>query len=662
MGIPLQLLLVEDSANDALLLERELRRGGYDVTARRVQTADEMRAALAEQTWDAIISDYTLPHFDMPRALALLRETGVDLPFIIVSGTIGEESAVTAFRSGADDFMTKDKLTRLVPALERARREAQVRHERRQRGRELEAIAALTTALRLAETRAQIVAAVLQQLEALLKAEGVALGVADPLTGETLVELGVGQAAALTGQRQPPGDGVLGQVIASGVPQVGRAGNVNAPGRGDILAPFRPAAWVGVPLIAQRATVGAVWVGRQTPIGQDEVRLLVSIADIAATALHRATLYEETQRRLERLTALRTVDLAINASQDMRIITDVLLAQVLAQLEADAAALLLANPVTQSLEYAAERGFRTRASARAPIRFGEGYAGSAALERRLISVADLRASDRDLPRGYDLAAEGFRSYYAMPLMAKGNVNGVLELFHRAPHQADQEWLEFLETLAGQAAIAINNTAMFQDLQRSNTDLARAYDATIEGWSRALDLRDRETEGHTQRVTETALHLAENLGLSTPELVHIRRGALLHDIGKMGIPDSILLKPGPLTDQEWSIMRQHPTYAYQLLSPVAHLRPALDIPRYHHEKWDGSGYPFHLRHQHIPLSARIFSVVDVWDALRSNRPYRTGWPDEQVLAYIREEAGRHFDPRIVEAFMELDVARLPVTEM
>ena len=271
-----------------------------------------------------------------------------------------------------------------------------------------------------------------------------------------------------------------------------------------------------------------------------------------------------------------------------------------------------------------------------------------------MSVPDLANADGLLGRREALAAEGFQAYFAVPLIAKGQVNGVLEVFHRGALEADQEWLEFLETLSGQAAIAINNTSLFNGLQRSNADLARAYDATIEGWSRALDLRDRETEGHSQRVTELTLRLALALGVSPSDLVHVRRGALLHDIGKMGVPDAILLKPGPLTDEEWVIMRRHPLLAHELLSPITYLRPALDIPLYHHEKWDGAGYPHGLKGEQIPLTARLFTVADVWDALRSDRPYRKSWPADRTQAYLLDQAGRHFDPAVVETFMRMDL--------
>lgn len=190
------------------------------------------------------------------------------------------------------------------------------------------------------------------------------------------------------------------------------------------------------------------------------------------------------------------------------------------------------------------------------------------------------------------------------------------------------------------------------LKQAKDELAQAYDATLEGWVRALDLRDHETEGHSQRVTELTVRLSQEIGINGEALEHIRRGALLHDIGKMGIPDSILLKPGPLTDEEWAIMRKHPVYAYEWLSPIAYLRPAMDIPYCHHEKWSGMGYPRGLKGEEIPLAARIFAVVDVWDALSHERPYHDAWPRQKVLEHIQAQSGKHFDPLIVETFLKI----------
>jgi HD-GYP domain-containing protein (c-di-GMP phosphodiesterase class II) len=237
-------------------------------------------------------------------------------------------------------------------------------------------------------------------------------------------------------------------------------------------------------------------------------------------------------------------------------------------------------------------------------------------------------------------------------VSKGQVVGVLEAFSRTPVRMNEEWVSYLETLGGQAAIAIDNLGLFERVQRSNIELLLAYNETIEGWSRAMDLRDKETEGHTRRVTEAAVRLGRVLELPQQEVIHLRRGALLHDIGKMGIPDAILLKPGPLTDEEWVLMKQHPALAYEMLAQVRYLQPAISIPYCHHEKWDGTGYPRGLKGEQIPLPARIFTIVDAYDGLISDRPYRPAWTREKALEYIRSEEGKHFDPAIVEAFFRM----------
>jgi HD-GYP domain-containing protein (c-di-GMP phosphodiesterase class II) len=271
-------------------------------------------------------------------------------------------------------------------------------------------------------------------------------------------------------------------------------------------------------------------------------------------------------------------------------------------------------------------------------------------ERHLIRVNDLRDQPNVSAMTAMLSSEEFISYFAVPLIARGEVQGVLEVLHRTTLQPYPEWIDFLETLAGQAAIAIDNALLLENLQKTNLELNLAYDATIEGWSHALDLRDRETEGHTRRVTEMALEIARLMNLEEEKLIQMRRGGLLHDIGKMGVPDNILLKAGPLTDEEWEIMRLHPQFAYDWLAPIAYLREAIEIPYCHHEKWNGTGYPRGLREEAIPLVSRIFAVADVWDALTSDRPYRRAWSKEDAVNYIRENSGLHFDPHIVQVFL------------
>jgi HD-GYP domain-containing protein (c-di-GMP phosphodiesterase class II) len=271
----------------------------------------------------------------------------------------------------------------------------------------------------------------------------------------------------------------------------------------------------------------------------------------------------------------------------------------------------------------------------------------------VVQKINLLSHDTDFLRSPTFGQEGFISYFGVPLIAKGEVQGVLEIFNRSSIKPDSEWLSFLEMLGGQAAIAIDNATLFTELQRSNTEITSAYDATIEGWSRALDLRDHDTEGHTRRVIEMTMQLAQQVNIPNSELVHIRRGAALHDIGKMGIPDRILHKPGPLTREEWDTMRRHPQYANDLLSSIEYLRPAKDIPCHHHERWDGSGYPNGLKGEEIPLAARLFAVVDVFDALISDRPYRSAWPKQAALDYIQEHGGKLFDPKITSVFLNLE---------
>ncbi len=416
------------------------------------------------------------------------------------------------------------------------------------------------------------------------------------------------------------------------------------------------AAVLEVPMIHRGELIGVLGVSEVSPstrrFTEADSRLLTLFASSAAGAVHNARLLEETMRQLDQLEALHSIDIAIGSSMDLRVTLNILLKHVTSQLKVDAADVLLFNPHMQMLEYAAGCGFRSRAVERTRLRIGEGQAGLAALERRLIQHPDFAASGNTFAQAELLAAENVAAYFALPLIAKGEVKGVLEVFHRSVFHPGLEWINFLETLAGQAAIAIDSAQLFENLQRSNTDLIRAYDRTIEGWSHALDLRDEETEGHSQRVTETTLQLAKAMGFSNEKLVHVRRGALLHDIGKMGVPDGILLKPGSLTDEEWVSMRKHPQYAYDLLSPIAYLRDALDIPYCHHEKWDGTGYPRGLKGEAIPLAARIFAIVDVWDALRSDRLYRKAWDEEKVREYIQSLAGTHFDPNVVSVFLEL----------
>lgn len=251
------------------------------------------------------------------------------------------------------------------------------------------------------------------------------------------------------------------------------------------------------------------------------------------------------------------------------------------------------------------------------------------------------------------------SYVGAPVRDKGEVIGFLNLDSTTVNFFTQQHADQLQAFADQAGVAIQNARLLSELQNSHDDLLIAYDTTLQGLAKALALRDNETQGHSVRVTDMTVRLARRMGQTEPALTDIRYGALLHDIGKIAIPDSILYKNGPLTDQEWEVMRLHPTYAQQLLATIPYLRDSMDIPLYHHERWDGSGYPFGLRGEQIPLAARIFCIIDVWDGLRSERPYHPAWPEARVREYLRQNSGSHFDPQIVKAFLDLLTEESPL---
>ncbi|HHK60275.1 MAG TPA: HD domain-containing protein [Desulfobacterales bacterium] len=371
---------------------------------------------------------------------------------------------------------------------------------------------------------------------------------------------------------------------------------------------------------------------------------------LATEIERRSTAEKRAAARLHYLSSLHSIDMLISASLDLQVTLNVFLEQIVSHLDVDAAAVLLFDRAGHVLEYAAGKGFRTTGVAGRRLRLGAGCAGRAALERRMIHSSALEEAQPCWPQPDLLEQEGFVGYCAQPLIAKGEVRGVLEIYHRKPFHPDPEWSEYLESLAGRAAVAIENAALFNQLQRAHAELVIAYDTTIEGWGRALELRDKETSGHTERVATMTRELAQQFGIEGERLVHVTRGALLHDIGKMAIPDAVLMKEGPLTPEERAVMERHPVYAFEMLSPIPYLQPAIDIPYCHHERWDGSGYPRGLKGEQIPLPARIFAVVDTYDALVNQRRYHDAWPPDKACAHIAKQAGRHFDPAVVEVFL------------
>jgi PAS domain S-box-containing protein len=533
---------------------------------------------------------------------------------------------------------------------ERKRAEEELRH----RLTELEALHTVSINLRTAKTRDEALPILLHETLAALETDAGSIWLYFPENNELRSAADRGWFWQMREDLIKPGEEIVGSVFANGKSYISTEFRSD-PLTSDAMHEHMLPGWGGicVPVRTGAVTIGVLIVSVPSThsIATEQMQLLESLAEMAGATLHRMSLHEETVRQLNRMQALYSMDQAIIASTDLMVTLNILLEHVATQLRVDAADVLLLNSSTLTLEYAAARGFRTRAVEHASVCLGNGFAGRVAMERRAVRL-EKPPELQESPQFAALwAEEEFVEAYAVPLIAKGQVKGVLELFHRSPLVIEREWVDFLEMLAGQAVIAIEDAQLFDRLQRSNMDLVLAYDATIEGWSRALDLRDRETEGHAQRVTEMTVKLANAMGINDSEIINIRRGALLHDIGKMGVPDSILHKPGALNDEEWQIMRQHPQLAYNMLSPIVYLKQALDIPYCHHERWNGKGYPRGLRGEEIPLAARIFSIVDVWDALSSNRPYRAAWPKEKVLEYIRAESEQYFDSKVVEIFLK-----------
>ncbi|MFM8320582.1 MAG: HD domain-containing phosphohydrolase [Chloroflexota bacterium] len=621
---PLRILYLDNHPNDIELARRHFASHAPHIHLEVVHTAREVFQRLPggePLQYDALMLDY---HQQEPGALDLLKELrqarALDLPIVLVTARGDEELAAQALRLGASDYVVKSPgyLFGLPGLMENAYHRAQLL-------REQQALQASEERFRrLAENAPDIIYRLRLQPRAELEYISPA-------------------AYTITGYRPEQLLQDFNRFVEAIHPEdLSRVREV-----------FSSAAQ-SAPIIFRllRTDGQMIWMeGRNVGI-YDSSGSLVAHEGILRDITERKTAEEHIQRQLRRLNALRTIDISITGNLGLLNTLDTLLEHVLLQLGAHAAGILLFNTGKTWLEYRAAKGFRGHRAAASRLSLDTGPAHHAIRSGQTIHIANLdqQAGESELAQLW--REEGFVAYHGAPLVAKGETLGVLEVYHRVPLTPDPEWLSFLDTLAGQAAIAIDNATLVDSLQHANRELSLAYDTTLEGWVRLLDLRDKETEDHTQRVTRLTMELAHTIGMSEEMQVHLRRGALLHDVGKIGIADSILNKAGPLTIEEMATMRRHPEYAFSHLNGIEYLKQALDVPYCHHEWWDGSGYPRGLKGENIPISARIFAVVDVYDALTSDRPYRKAWDQATVLEYIREQSGTHFDPQVVEAFLHM----------
>jgi putative nucleotidyltransferase with HDIG domain len=411
---------------------------------------------------------------------------------------------------------------------------------------------------------------------------------------------------------------------------------------------------------------------------QDTKTLLMNVIDalsrtgnpIVSTAIQDVTRVVKTVQKLElgvndhlqvrqsQLGALMGVGRVINSSLGLKGVLEEVMDTLIALMRAERGFLMLREPNAE-LSVQIARGIAHNNMNDEILKVSNTIVRKVVASGESILTTNAQQDPR-FENQVSVAAYQLRSILCAPLKIKDDLIGVIYVDNRAHagifRESDRG---LINAFADQAAVAIDNARLFEDLKKSNfqleaanLELEIAYEATLNGWVRALDLRDKETEGHTRRVTVLTERLARSMGVDGDEMIHITRGALLHDIGKMAIPDGILLKPGQLTDEERKLIQKHPVYAYEMLSPIEFLRPALDIPYCHHEKWDGTGYPRGIMGETIPFAARIFPVIDVWDALISDRPYRKSLPQDEVREHIRADSGKHFDPRVVDAFLEL----------
>ena len=575
MSIPLRVLILEDSETDAELVLHELRRAGYEPAWLRVDNETDYFNSLSPAL-DVILADYSMPDFDALRALQILKSRDRDIPFIIVTGAVGEEVVAECMRQGATDYLLKDRLGRLGSAVERALQEKLLNDERQR----------AVNALRENE----------EKYRRLFESSPESI----TLIGLDSTILDCNEATAvITGQ---PRSELIGKPFL----------NIGTLNDADILSLVERFTQIVNGKLFEPFQVKVI--RRNKEVRWLEIYLALLKRDGEAYAI---------QVISRDITERKYAEEALRSTNE--------LLQALINAAPLAIDMVDTDGIVKLWSPAAERLF--------------GWEADEVLDTPLPFIAEGKQFEVEEQVKGELQGVTRLGLETKRVCKDGSVVDV-QLWTAPLHDSEGGIIGSVGIIAD----ITERKKAEQQIQALNADLLIAYDETLEGWARALDLRDQNTEDHSVRVMDLTMGLARALDITEHDLIHVRRGALLHDIGKMGIPDAILLKPGPLTEEEWRMMRMHPVLAYDLLSRIPFLRLALDIPYCHHEKWDGSGYPRGLSGEQIPLAARIFSVVDVWDALGSDRPYREKWTESRIIEYIRKEAGTRFDPEIVELFL------------
>ena len=745
-----RILSIEDNPDDAFLLLHSLKASFPRAECTQVSGKAELLDLISgDYHPDIILSDWSLPQFNGLAALEMLRSRGIDVPFIIVSGKIGEETAIAAIRQGVYDYVLKDNLGRLPTAIHHAMEY----YENEKKAKIHNALIALqATALRVAPAAIAVfdpsgsvewINPAFEELTGYSSNDLLGLDIRNACAAARNLQLEqVENGSEMRKERVFAGidrrkDGTLYFEESRFCPVIDQDGSLThiVAIRKDVtsieqqkkeleldlrlsmaLAQAKspeglclsalsflkeqfPGSRQGIRLFTDGKSNNEKWFGEKSerlmplelgegeerrnpsqarseyrvyrhtvsmddeniaqlqiayPINSpfDQEKLFDALAGQIDTALQRTIAQQRFSAQIRNVSFLKLISRTINVEMDFETVVDPLLRKIQEILDCDAIALFLNDKTKDELRCRAQSGFKTSIVTHVSIPFGQPYVGIAAEEQRIVSVSDFKDLDSKSSLAALVKAEKFLTQSCAPIIIGGKVIGVLEVFQRRINTPNSEWFILFDAIATQTGLALDYNSINADLQQAYLDLELSYEATIEGWSAAMDYRDQETEGHSKRVTSLTLSLSTLLGVSEEEMTAIRRGALLHDIGKIGIPDSILKKPGPLDAQEWALMKKHPLIAYELLSKIPYLKQSLDIPLYHHEKWDGSGYPYGLKGEKIPFSARLFSIIDVFDALTSDRPYRQAWTKAETLRYIQEQGGSQFDPAIVKAFISM----------
>jgi PAS domain S-box-containing protein/putative nucleotidyltransferase with HDIG domain len=508
----------------------------------------------------------------------------------------------------------------------------------------------LSSDLRTEPTPDGMIDLIFEKISSYFKTENIAIVFCKPETNSNLIYKTTGIFKEVEGTHLPVNRGLTAKAINS-LKTYWTNDTFSDPHYMEEFKFVCPKTEAVIPLIIESEVFGALIVGKNENLSIWDVKNLEAIANITANALQRAFTYQELLRSVEQLSVLHKIDGVIKNEELLENTIKKIFKIAKNEFLVDRVRLYRYDNQTHFSVCIADTAKSDLSMEKVPSTLL--LSENAMLSQKIEIIPNLANYQGFQHEGYqDLMTEGVVWYQAVPLISKSKTIGVLECMHHEPFYPKDNWDSFVDAFADQLVLAFESTGLIEKLKQANIDLTTAYDKTLEGWATALELRDNETKNHSQRVTILSEKIAKKMGIPSSELIHLRRGALLHDIGKIAIPDHILLKPGKLDQEEWFLMRNHPQTGFEMLEKIEYLQPSLDIPLYHHEKFDGSGYPFGLKGEDIPLSARIFALVDVWDALTSDRPYRKAWSQIKAFQYIIEQSGKHFDPAVVRIFREL----------